>query len=139
MEVKLIHPDAKPPLRKRTTDAGYDIASIEDVIIPAHGMHDVHTGIIVASPPGHYLTVDGRSGMARKGVMPFRGIIDATYCGELMVALMNISDIDYKVSKYDRIAQIIAHKQIHLDFVEVEKFGPDYDQRGTAGFGSSGV
>lgn len=138
LECKIIHKDGKLPFRKRVTDAGYDLFSIEDCVIPSHGMKDVRTGIIIAAPPGYYITVEGRSGMARQGVMPFRGIIDATYCGEMMVALMNISNQDYHVKKHDRIAQIILHEQIHADFSFVEEFGPDYNQRGTSGFGDSG-
>jgi len=138
LECRHVHPDGKLPYRKRNTDAGYDLYAIEDCIIPAHGMLDVGTGIVVAAPPGTYITVEGRSGMARKGVMPFRGIIDATYCGEMKVALMNISDDDYEVKKHDRIAQIILHEQVHADFVVVDDFGPNYNQRGTSGFGDSG-
>lgn len=138
LECKLIHPDAQMPFRQRTTDAGYDIYSIEEKTIPPGGLIDLHTGIIIAAPPGYYFTVEGRSGMMRNGVTPCRGIIDATYCGELMVGLMNISDKPYQIKVHDRIAQIIMHRQIHMDFIEVEDFGPNYNQRGTAGYGASG-
>lgn len=137
-EYKFVHEDAKLPFRKRETDAGYDIYSIEDVVVPPHGMANVRTGIIIAVPYGYYFTVDGRSGIAMEGVVPFRGTIDATYCGELKVALENISDTPYYVKKHDRIAQIVLHRQLHMDFTQVETFSPEYNQRGTAGFGSSG-
>jgi dUTP pyrophosphatase len=138
LEAKLIHPDAKLPFRKRITDAGHDIYSIEDVVIKAHDMIDVRTGLIVSAPSGYYITVDGRSGMSLHGVMPFRGIIDSGYCGEMKVALMNVSNKDYHVKKHDRIAQIILHKHYQFDVTEVENFSKDYNTRGDVGFGFSG-
>jgi dUTP pyrophosphatase len=130
--------NGKLPYRKRVTDAGYDIASVEHVIVPPHGVVNLSTGIRVACPPGTYFTIEGRSSMWINGVMPHRGIIDSGYNGDLMVALMNISDVPYEVKIGDRIAQIIGHRHFNIDFCEVHDFSPDYDTRGTAGFGSSG-
>jgi dUTP pyrophosphatase len=138
LEYKLIHKDARIPCRKRLTDAGYDVASIEDVIIKPHNTMNIKTGIIVVCPPGFYITIDGRSGMWTNGVTPFRAIIDGTYTGEMMVRLMNISDKEYHVKKYDRIAQMIIHEVINAAFDEVKEFSAEYNQRGEAGFGSSG-
>ena len=141
LEYKLLDEKAKPPFRKRSTDAGYDISSIEDIIIKPHCSVDISTGIAIAAPSGYYFTVDGRSSMSRNGIIPFRGIIDSGYCGHLMVALSNISDKSYEIKCGDRIAQIILHKQYHADFNMVENFGFEYSQRGangTDGFGSSG-
>lgn len=138
LECQLIHPDGKMPYRGRVTDAGYDIHSIEDISIPARGMMSVRTGIILSCPPGWYFTIEGRSGLYQKRIVPNRGIIDATYCGELIVTLTNWADIAYEVKKGDRIAQIILHKCYSIDITQVSEFGPDYNQRGTAGFGASG-
>lgn len=137
-EIMLTHPDAKMPFRKRVTDAGYDIASIVSTSVPPHGTVNVPTGLRLACPPGTYFTIEGRSSMWINGVTPYRGIIDAGYNGDLMVALMNISDKPYAIEKGDRIAQIIAHQQSHIDFSLVQKFSPEYDTRGQEGFGSSG-
>jgi len=138
VECRLIHPDAKLPYRKRITDAGYDIFSIEPVTIPPHQMRNVRTGLIISCPNGYFYHVEGRSSMWMKMVTPFHGTIDATYCGELMIALSNESEKIYEVSKGDRIAQIIFHEMIHYDLTQVNEFGPDYNQRGANGFGSSG-
>jgi len=138
LECKPISDEAKVPTRKRTTDAGYDVYSIEEVVIEPHGTKNIHTGVILSCPEGYYITVEGRSSMWVQGVTPFHGIIDSTYCGELMIALMNISDKPYKVNFHDRIAQVIIQRYCNVDIVEVCEFGPDYNQRGVAGFGSSG-
>lgn len=138
LECQLIHPEAKYPYRKRTTDAGHDIASIQDVVIPRLGMANVHTGIIVVAPEGWYYTVEARSSLWSKNIMPYRGIIDATYTGELRVAMLNSSEVDYPVKTGDRIAQIILHQVHDFDLAPVSEFSPEYSQRGTDGFGSSG-
>lgn len=137
-EYQKVNHDAKLPFRKRTTDAGYDLASIENVIIPPHGTVNIHTGLKIACPPGTYFSIEGRSSMWTKGVTPYRGIIDAGYNGDLMITLMNISDTQYEISKGDRVAQLIAHRQYDIDFIHVDQFSPYYNIRGTAGFGSSG-
>jgi dUTP pyrophosphatase len=136
LEYKLVDLEARVPYRKRETDAGYDIFSIEDVVIKPHSTENIKTGIIVVCPQGYYLVVEGRSSMWVNGVAPFHGILDTGYSGQLFVRLMNISDVDYHVKKHDRIAQIIIHKAHSAVFVEVDEFS--YNQRGEKGFGSSG-
>jgi dUTP pyrophosphatase len=138
LETKLIHSDAKLPFRKRTTDAGWDLYSVEDAVIKPHLSESVHTGICISAPEGYYYTIEGRSSMFMQGITPNRGIIDATYCGEVIVSLVNISDEEYRVTVGDRIAQIILHKCHDSSFVVVDEFSPSYNKRGTAGFGSSG-
>jgi deoxyuridine 5'-triphosphate nucleotidohydrolase len=138
LEFKCIDPEARIPYRKRDTDSGYDVYSIEDVTIKPHSTENIQTGIIVACPAGWYYTVEGRSSMWISGVAPFHGIVDATFTGPLFVRLFNMSDVEYCVKKHDRVAQIILHRAHNAVFVEVEEFSAAYNQRGTAGFGSSG-
>ena len=138
MEIKLIHPDARIPTRTRTTDAGYDIYSVENVSLrPGHATI-VHTGICLSAPPGFYYTIEGRSGLWSKGIVPNRGLIDSTYCGEVVVSLVNFSDEPFPIEAGHRIAQILLHRQHDADFAEVLDFSPAYNQRGTNGFGSTG-
>lgn len=138
LEYKLIDPEARVPYRKRETDAGYDVFSIEDVFIKPHSTENIRTGIIVTCPKDYYIVVEGRSSMWVAGVAPFHGILDTGYNGPLFVRLFNISDVEYHVKKFDRIAQIILHKTYNAAFIEVDEFSEGYNQRGEAGFGSSG-
>ena len=138
VECVLVHPDAKLPFRKRVTDAGHDLYAVEDVVIGPRMVVDVRTGIKLSTPPGYYYTIEGRSSMWQKGVMPFSAIIDATYTGEVMTALLNLTDTPIEIKKHDRVAQIVIQKIHDCDLVVVDNFGPDYDQRGLAGYGSSG-
>jgi dUTP pyrophosphatase len=137
-ECQTQHPDAVLPCRKRSTDAAYDVTSVEDAVVPPHGMVNVDTGVVVTVPPGYYLTVEARSSLGKQGIIPMRGIIDATYTGPLKVILTNQNDNEYKVCKGDRIAQIILHQQLHIKFQIVEGFSPEYSKRGSMGWGSSG-
>lgn len=138
LEVQLTTPLAKLPFRDRATDAGYDLYSIEDATVPPGRVVIISTGIKIAAPPGWYYTIEGRSSLKKIGVVPHRGIIDSTYCGEVIVRLMNFSEEPYVVSVGDRIAQILLHRQYDANFEMVEHFSPLYNQRGEKGFGSTG-
>lgn len=138
-EYVLLKPDAKPPYRKRPTDAGYDIYSIESGVVPARGALNIPTGIAISVKRGHFYTITGRSGLGiHKLIVPFNGTLDATYVGEVCVLLLNFSDKDYHFNKYERIAQILFWDQRDAKLLERKEFSPEYNQRGTAGFGSSG-
>lgn len=138
LECKKLDPNALLPSRSRSTDAGYDLYSIEDCVIDPQLTKNVATGIALACPPGYYYTIEGRSGLGLKGIIPFRGIIDAGYTNQVWVILTNKTHDPYTVHRGDRIAQICLHKINHADITEVINFSPEYDQRGQAGFGSSG-
>jgi dUTP pyrophosphatase len=138
LEFKRISEKGKIPFRKRPTDAGYDLYSIETVDLRPNSATLIRTGIAIACPPGYYYTIEGRSSLWTKGVFPNRGIIDSTFTDEVIVSMVNVSDKIFTVQDGDRIAQIILSKQYDANFVLVEKFSDAYNQRGTAGFGSSG-
>jgi dUTP pyrophosphatase len=138
LECILIHPQAKLPSRTRPGDAGHDLYAVEDGTVPAGGMVLVSTGVQLATSSGVYYTIEGRSSLWMKGVVPCRGIIDAGYTGEVKVALTNVGHKEYNFSAGDRIAQIIIHHTHDCDIVCVEGFSDEYNERGQNGFGSTG-
>jgi len=138
-EYVLLKADAIPPYRKRPTDAGYDIYSIEGGVVPSRGALNIPTGIAISVKRGNFYTITGRSGLGiHKLIVPFNGTLDATYIGEVCVLLLNFSDEDYHFKKHERIAQILFWDQRDVKLLEKKQFSQDYNQRGTAGFGSSG-
>lgn len=139
LEVKKINEEAKIPYRKRPSDAGYDLYAVESVLLKPGRATMVKTGIIISAPTGFYYTIEGRSSLWMRGIFPNRGIIDATYCGEIIVSLVNVTGDDFQINKYDRIAQLILHRQYDANFVMVDEFSDIYSKRGQDGFGSSGV
>jgi dUTP pyrophosphatase len=138
IEFLATHKDAKVPSRSRYTDCGYDVSSLINIVINPRDIVNINTGLVMASPVGYYFTVEGRSSMYDSGVVPFRGVIDANYAGNLTISLMNVGTKPYEIKKGDRIAQLIPHKLIHLDISIVNGISSDYNARGTAGHGSSG-
>jgi len=129
---------AKEPYRSRTTDAGYDLYSVQNIVLGPKTSTIVHTGIQIAAPPGYYYTIEGRSSLYMAGIFPNRAIIDATYTGEALVSLTNTGDDAYEIKRGERIAQLLIHKQYHAKFDIVKEFSLCYNQRGMNGFGSTG-
>jgi dUTP pyrophosphatase len=131
--------DAKLPSKNNALDSGYDVYCVEDKIIPARGSAVVDVGLKFAYiPDGCWLKVESRSGLGFKhGIMAHPGIIDNGYRGDAGVKLYNLTDLDYNVTKGDRIAQFVIYPlapnfktEFTLNVVE--------STRGEKGFGSSG-
>lgn len=140
-QYRTIHPEAKPPARSRITDAGYDLSSVAHVKIPSGKFASIPTGLQISAPDGYYYVIEGRSGMLRDGIVASHGIIDAGYCGDIFVLLHNFSIYSYIVNIGDRIAQIIPHEIIHLDFEKVDVFSSEFcirGENGQDGWGMSG-
>lgn len=138
IEVQLRKPLAKEPWRKRDTDAGWDVTALDQLTINPGDIVNVNCGMAVVAPPGFYFTVEGRSSMYAAGVVPFRGIIDATYTGDLTVTLMNVGTKSYIINPGDRVAQLVPHEILDIQMVKVDEISEEYKGRGTAGWGSSG-
>jgi dUTP pyrophosphatase len=139
LHVRLLHPQAQIPRRAHPGDAGSDLFSVEEVIIPAGERRAVGTGIALAIPGGYGGFVQPRSGLAFKhGIMLTNspGLIDAGYRGELRVSLYNSGAEAFVVAAGERIAQLVIQRVEEPDFVVVEELGET--TRGDAGFGSSG-
>jgi dUTP pyrophosphatase len=138
VKFKKTHPDAQLPSRQRTGDTGWDLSSVEDVLIPAGSSAVVPTGLTVAEIPKYiWFLILPRSGMGFKhGIQPHLGVIDNPYRGDLGVKLYNFSKEDYKIAKGDRIAQI-AYFPLMVALPQWSENVESTD-RGSAGFGSSG-
>lgn len=134
--VKLIHPDAKIPKRQREGDACFDIYSIESTWISPGVTADVRCGVACEIPAGYKIMINGRSGLAKKGIFCHVGTIDENYKGELGVILVNLTSESYKIEIGDRVGQISLQKVTSTEFVQVEELSDS--NRGTQGFGSSG-
>lgn len=76
LKIKKFHPDAVTPSRANPGDAGLDISSVEDVIIPAKSWKLVDTGLGITVPKGTYGRLAPRSGVSTKGIMINAGVLD---------------------------------------------------------------
>jgi dUTP pyrophosphatase len=129
--------DAQLPVKNHKDDAGWDLISVEEKIIPAKDKAVVDVGLKLAYlEPGYWIRVSSRSGMSFKnGILAHPGVVDNGYRGSLGVLLYNHSNDDYKVNKGDRVAQIVLHFNIEMD---VDWGDIESTERGDKGFGSSG-
>ena len=137
---KRIHPEAVLPAYAHESDAGMDIRSVAEVVIPAQGRALVPTGLVVLLPPNYEAQVRPRSGLALKSgitVLNTPGTIDAGYRGEIGVILFNTTDTDFAVHKGDRVAQIVIAPVTRVEVVETDSV--EETDRGAGGFGSTGA
>ena len=96
--IKKLQNSAAIPKRATKDAAGYDIASVEETIVPAKGRTVVKTGLSIAIPDGCYGRIAPRSGLAVKKFIDIgAGVIDADYRGEIGVVMFSHSDEDLKV------------------------------------------
>lgn len=133
--------DAVVPGYAYPGDAGVDLRAIEAVTLAPFERALVPTGLAIAIPEGYAGFVQPRSGLAIKQgvtVLNTPGLIDSHYRGELKVALINLdANSTFEVHPGDRIAQLVIQKVENVSWHLVEKL--DETERGTGGFGSSGV
>lgn len=139
--IKKLTDNAIAPNKKLEDDEGYDLYSNETIKLN-HGVTKVHTGIIAWTvntlncDTKYWLKIEGRSGLASKGIFPIGGIVDSSYRGEIIVILVNVSGEEYEVKEGDKIAQLVIHE--HRDFFVQETTDVQETERGVNGFGSSG-
>jgi dUTP pyrophosphatase len=141
MEVRLLHPDARPPARTRPGDAAFDLCAVERFSLAPGERAVVGTGVAVAVPEGAAGLVVPRSGLAARhglSVVNGPGLIDPSYRGEVKVVLVNLGQEPYAGHAGDRIAQLLLVPCLTPDVAVVEELPPSADGRGEAGFGSSG-
>jgi len=138
--VRQLDPDLPLPSYARAGDAGADLVAREDAVLePGGGRALIPTGVALAIPDGYAGFVQPRSGLAlRHGVTCLNtpGLIDAGYRDELKVLLVNTDPTEpYKVSRGDRIAQLVIQRVEHVSFIPVDELPPS--ERG-GGFGHTG-
>lgn len=143
MKVKIVNRSGFPvPFYATELSAGMDLkAAIEEPMeLDSLERTMVPTGLFIELPAGYEAQVRPRSGLAAKHgvtVCNSPGTIDADYRGEIKVILVNLSKDKFVVNPGERIAQMVIAKYEKIEWEEVEQLGET--QRGTGGFGSTGV
>jgi dUTP pyrophosphatase len=141
LDVRLLHPRARPPERTRPGDAGYDLRAVEPFTLASGQRAVVPTGIALALPAGVAGLVVPRSGLAARhglSVVNGPGLIDPNYRGEVAVVLVNLGSDPYAGEPGDRIAQLLLVPFATPSVRVVDELPPSGDDRGAGGFGSSG-
>jgi len=150
IKFKKLHPDAVIPVRATPVSAGFDLYSLENIIIPyGQGSVLVPTGIAVKLPPGTYGRIAMRSGLSlSRNLAVSAGVIDVDYTGAVGVVVFTtfnpVIDLDSHrgshkttfIKKGERFAQLIVEKISYAPGVEVVDFEINHGTH--VGFGSTG-
>jgi dUTP pyrophosphatase len=144
VKIKRLNPEFDDiPLPSYSTEgsSGMDIraAVAEDMFINPGEVVLVPTNLSVEIPGGYEIQIRPRSGLAIKngiGLLNSPGTIDSDYRGEIKVIMMNFSKEKFKISRGDRIAQLILAKFYTANFIESDDLQDS--RRGEGGFGHTG-
>lgn len=132
--------DLPLPCYETSGSAGMDVRAAEALNIAPGNRGLAGTGFAFAIPEGYEIQVRPRSGLALKNGISIPntpGTIDSDYRGELKVILINHGEDDFIIERGDRIAQIVVAPVQRGLLFEVADL--DETQRGSGGFGSTGI
>lgn len=143
MKVKVINRSAYDlPQYETAQAAGLDVRAniTESITLGPLERALVPTGLFIELPEGYEMQVRPRSGLAAKhglSLVNAPGTIDPDYRGEIKVILVNLSNIPYELKPGERVAQLVVSQFTRVEWEPVEELGET--ERGTGGFGSTGV
>lgn len=135
MKIKL-DKGALIPTRAHGTDAGADLRSPIETVVPARGSCIIDTGVHIQLPHGYVGMLKSKSGLNVEHGITSEGVIDEGYTGAIKVKLYNHSYSPYKIGRYDKITQLVIVPCEYVQFDLVDDL--EDSERGGAGFGSTG-
>ncbi|WP_194749946.1 dUTP diphosphatase [Staphylococcus chromogenes] len=167
LQIKLLSKNATLPTRNHATDAGFDIYAAETVILEPQEKALIATDIAVSIPKGYVGLLTSRSGVSSKTHLVVEtGKIDAGFHGNMKINIKNdaqrsgsftglkvigINESEFKpfdsgeyeigtyqINKGDKLSQLVVVPIVTPELHQVEKFS-EVSERGTKGFGSSGI
>jgi dUTP pyrophosphatase len=135
---KKTDPNAIAPSKAHPTDSGFDLHLIKKVKDLTCNVTLYDTGISVEPPPGYYFELVGRSSISKSGYMLANnvGIIDESYRGSIMVALIKVDPDAAPLEFPCRLVQLIPRELVLMNPHEISELTET--ERGAGGFGSSG-
>ena len=116
--------DHLKPHRNTKYSAGYDFISPIEIIVPAHEMAKIPTGIKAAMNDDEILYIYPRSSIGFKTGIRLSntvGVVDSDYYnnldneGHIFIKFFNPTDKDYQIHIGDKIAQGIFSKYLVVD------------------------
>lgn len=124
------------PVRAHGTDAGADLRSPIDTVVPARGSRVIDTGVHIQLPRDCVGMLKSKSGLNVKYGITSEGVIDEGYTGPIKVKLYNHGEKDYVIERGDKITQLVVVPCRYLYFDLVDYL--EDSERGGEGFGSTG-
>lgn len=142
-ELKIVNKSPHPlPSYQTPGSAGMDLRAwlTEPVTLQPMERKLISTGLYMELPLGFEAQIRPRSGMAiKRGLTMVNtpGTIDSDYRGEIMIALINLSQEPQEIADGERIAQMVIARYEQVNCVQAAIL--DETERGAGGFGSSGT
>jgi dUTP pyrophosphatase len=143
VEVKIINKSSHDlPDYETSGSAGMDLRANldEKFILNPFERSAIPTGLFIELPQGYEAQIRPRSGLSLKtglSIPNSPGTIDSDYRGEIKVIVANLSNEIVEINHGDRIAQMVLAKYERVNWTDVDNIGST--ERGTGGFGSTGV
>ena len=139
--------DVKTPTRGTSQSAGIDLYIPNDFPYTKLKPGDsclIPSGLRVNVPEDHVFIAMNKSGIATKrGLQVGACVIDEDYQGELHLHLTNVSNKHAAIDGGDKIVQCllmpISYRLVELVDNEEDLYDGKVTERGTGGFGSTGV
>lgn len=141
VRIRRLGPSVRLPEYQSPGAAGFDLAASEAVVVPAHSVGLVPTGLVIRVPDGYFLGIFARSSTPlRRGLIVANGVgvIDADYCGatdEIKIQVLNVTDEPVTVNAEDRIAQGLF---IPITRASWDETNEDLREGSRGGFGATG-
>lgn len=137
LKVKCLDPRAEMPVFEHDGDAGFDLYSLNKVILGPGDRAQVHTGIAMEIPYGYVGLIWDKSGLSHKhGLKTLGGVVDSGYRGEIMIGIVNLSGNEYTIEEGHKVAQMIIQKKEMVEIMTTDELSET--ERGESGFGSTG-
>ena len=140
LKVWKVSKDAFVPIKARESDVGLDLTVISHYKTLRQNVEMYDTGIKLGIPLGYYIEIVPRSSLSKTGWMLANsvGIIDASYTGNIYVAVVRIDPEAEMLQMPFKGFQLILRKQNYVN-IEVQDNieSLDHTTRGGGGFGST--
>lgn len=112
----------------------------EDTFLSPGEIRLISSGIYISLPAECEAQVRPRSGLALKhgiSIVNSPGTIDSDFRGLIGVILINLGKESFKISRGERIAQLVIKPIVQAELEEVEEL--DATKRHNGGFGHTGI
>lgn len=137
IKIKILKEGATVPSYAHPGDVGLDLYSLEDCEMQPGERKIFWLGFALEFPLGYGAIVKDKGSLPKNaGIHTMGGVYDAGYRGEYNVNLINLSNQPYKITKGDKIAQLLI---IPAEIVEIDQVQSlSETSRGEGRFGSTG-
>ena len=135
--------EVKTPNRGTEVSAGIDFYVPEDfetkVLAPGQSVL-IPSGVKVRVPRGYALIAFNKSGVSvKQGLSVGACVVDEDYDGEVHLHMINTSDKDQTIVTGQKLVQFVLIPVSYTDVEVVDTLPQRVTQRGTGGFGSTGL